>query len=95
MQAYQIKSDALNRGHDGQSSESLAPSLVHDNSRKSVSKQRGVAKSHPQNVMLIEERHSTEELPSHQQSENNSKYKNIYSIAKRKFKSKSYVPPHI
>lgn len=45
--------------------------------------------------MLIEERHSTEELPSHQQSEHNAKYKNIYSIAKRKFKSKSYVPPHI
>ena len=45
--------------------------------------------------MLIEERQSTEELPTHQPSDQNPKYKNIYSIAKRKFKSKSYVPPHI
>ena len=45
--------------------------------------------------MLIEERNSTEESFPPSSQEPNAKYKNILSIAKRKFKSKSYVPPHL
>ena len=50
---------------------------------------------HPQDPMLIEERNSTEESIV-QLPENNPKYNNILSIAKRKqkSKSKSYVPPN-
>jgi len=79
IQAYQKRTQEMDKNIKGWSNEA--------GSKLSVSKKRFPS------AMLIEEPNSTEES-YRDETDSKTKLKNITKIARRKFKSKSHVPPH-